>query len=133
MEAGRAATTGGPWRIPVTKREESQKSGQVANSSRNAAPWEELVEGSESWSAPPVLDAYERVIDGNVVAWWVWCDWCECFHIHGVGPGHRNAHCLPQVGSPYDLIGYRLRLAGQLPRGVRQKGRRWDPRRWASE
>jgi hypothetical protein len=50
-----------------------------------------------------------------------WCPFCKEWHTHGVGEGHRQAHCHPQVknkntkiqeyvDSPYEKTGYYLRL-----------------------
>lgn len=54
----------------------------------------------------PVLPAYETN-DRYIV----WCDHCRRWHIHSPENGHRTAHC-HQRESPYDAVGYILRLAG---------------------
>lgn len=34
-----------------------------------------------------------------------WCDYCNAYHFHSVGNGHRVAHC-PDAASPYRRKGY---------------------------
>jgi hypothetical protein len=43
------------------------------------------------------------------------CDWCEEDHTHGVGAGHRAAHCTCS-DSPYRGTGYELIQVGGLDR-----------------
>jgi hypothetical protein len=38
----------------------------------------------------PELPAYPRSDDGCLK---VWCKYCEVWHLHGRGYGHRGAHC----------------------------------------
>jgi hypothetical protein len=41
----------------------------------------------------PTLPAYSRRGTGGAVRWLVWCRHCQIWHYHGVGDGHREAHC----------------------------------------
>jgi len=54
----------------------------------------------------PILDVY-----GHGGLWLVWCEWCDRWHSHGVGGGHRVEHCLAE-DSPYHVTGYILRWKG---------------------
>lgn len=39
----------------------------------------------------------------------IWCCWCDRWHYHGDGYGHRAAHCHAQnPASPYNDTGYML-------------------------
>lgn len=40
----------------------------------------------------PTVPAY-AVPHETGVAWGVWCRYCECWHAHGIGEGHRESHC----------------------------------------
>lgn len=60
----------------------------------------------------PRLPAFPRSVGGLKV----WCVYCDRWHFHGTGYGHRNAHC-PRPGdvgsenvrpSPYRNTGYTL-------------------------
>ncbi|MCO4095751.1 hypothetical protein KFV08_07955 [Macrococcoides canis] len=42
----------------------------------------------------------------------VWCPYCVKFHHHGVGEGHRTAHCSNQK-SPFIDTGYVLKLGSK--------------------
>jgi hypothetical protein len=59
----------------------------------------------------PVLSAYEAVVDG-VTYWLVWCKFCQKWHRHGAGAGHREAHCTDSA-SGYWERGYNLAYAGE--------------------
>jgi len=37
----------------------------------------------------------------------VWCKFCVAWHLHGMGYGHRVAHCVA-AESPYNQTGYYL-------------------------
>ena len=37
----------------------------------------------------------------------MWCCWCDTWHYHGDGYGHRVAHCYDK-NSPYNDTGYWL-------------------------
>ena len=63
---------------------------------------------------PPALPAYPRT-DGAGLR--VWCAWCRRWHLHGIGYGHRAAHCSPP--SPYTESGYVLPPPPQTPRRPR--------------
>ena len=56
----------------------------------------------------PVLDAYILDSDGCLA---VWCIHCRRWHFHGVGDGHRVAHC-DGADSPYQRTGYVLQETG---------------------
>jgi len=60
----------------------------------------------------PTLPAYE-VTRIRVVRWFVWCNHCRDWHVHGPAPGHREAHCRGQE-SPYYRTGYNLKLVGKM-------------------
>jgi hypothetical protein len=64
----------------------------------------------------PVLPAYDAVIKGSI-RWQVWCKYCACWHEHGPGEGHREAHCNDSA-SPYWRTGYNLAYAGKRPAGT---------------
>ncbi|MGI9118787.1 MAG: hypothetical protein ACR2G7_01430 [Acidimicrobiales bacterium] len=49
----------------------------------------------------PVLAGHPRE-DGLGLK--VWCRWCDCWHVHGDGSGHRVAHC--GGDTPYAETGY---------------------------
>lgn len=50
----------------------------------------------------------------------VWCRYCSDFHLHGLGDGHRVAHCLEIYGrTPYHSTGYVLVTKGEMPKGMR--------------
>jgi hypothetical protein len=51
----------------------------------------------------PRLPAYPRK-DGYGLR--VWCCWCDAWHYHGEGFGHRADHCI--TNSPYVETGYVL-------------------------
>jgi hypothetical protein len=53
----------------------------------------------------PRLPAYPRR-DG-IAGLRVWCCWCNRWHAHGGGYGHRAAHCHDRA-SPYADTGYTL-------------------------
>ena len=53
----------------------------------------------------PTLAAEEAMLDG-VKHWRVWCKYCDDWHYHGAGAGHRVAHCEGQTrdsGTGYNL------------------------------
>ncbi|MGD6867579.1 hypothetical protein [Bacillus cereus] len=50
----------------------------------------------------PVLLAYERDENGNLV---VWCPYCATWHLHEKGDGHRSAHC-QNMRNPFIETGY---------------------------
>jgi hypothetical protein len=54
----------------------------------------------------PVLTAEAVKIKGRE-RWRVWCAHCNVHHLHGVGEGHREAHC-NDTASPYWKRGYNL-------------------------
>jgi len=54
----------------------------------------------------PTLPAYPN----GRYQWKVWCAFCERWHFHGAGPGHRVAHCACKR-SPYSDRGYYLELS----------------------
>ena len=64
----------------------------------------------------PTLTTREIVNEETgVVKWSVWCRYCQAWHSHGAGEGHREAHCTER-NSPYVAIGYNLTLAACSPR-----------------
>jgi hypothetical protein len=46
-----------------------------------------------------------------------WCPFCNCWHRHGVGKGHRVAHCTNPV-SPFNETGYILK---PIPKAIMKK------------
>lgn len=76
---------------------------------------------SDTLTTTPVLLAYP----GSSGGWRVWCDWCERWHTHGAGEGHRVAHCACRK-SPYADSGYRLELAdGPAPKRRQRPADEW--------
>jgi hypothetical protein len=57
----------------------------------------------------PTVAAY-AVPHETGVAWGVWCKFCQAWHYHGIGEGHREAHCQPTT--PYSETGYNLSFVG---------------------
>ncbi len=57
----------------------------------------------------PTIAAFARNHDGNRRLM-VWCRYCDKWHSHGQGEGHREAHC--SESTPYTLTGYNLAFAG---------------------
>ena len=54
----------------------------------------------------PVL-LIRRTINRHTIT--IWCEHCKREHWHGRSAGHRIAHCAPDSGSPYLLMGYVIR------------------------
>jgi hypothetical protein len=52
----------------------------------------------------PVVKGLPR-FDG-VPGFMFWCPWCRRWHLHGVGEGHRAAHC---AKGPFVETGYILK------------------------
>lgn len=65
---------------------------------------EDFIETSETVSGGefPCLTAIKI---GNSL--YSWCKYCERWHIHGLGDGHRVAHC--HSNTPYNKRGYILK------------------------
>lgn len=61
----------------------------------------------------PTVAAY-AIPHETGVAWGVWCKYCEVWHEHGIGEGHREAHC--HEPTPYVRTGYNLAFAGDALR-----------------
>lgn len=53
----------------------------------------------------PVLAAFERNAEGMLSGW---CPFCQDWHHHGVGEGHRVSHCIND-NSPFKKTGYMLK------------------------
>jgi len=66
------------------------------------------VSGVAEEDGVPVLPAFFR--DDGVLGWRVWCDFCDCWHNHGIDAGHRVAHCHDK-DSPYQDTGYTLGMS----------------------
>jgi hypothetical protein len=67
----------------------------------------------------PVLPAYKTPQRDT---WKVWCDWCDRWHTHGAGEGHRCAHCAC-ARSPFKDTGYNLVLVDEpAPRRRQARG-----------
>ncbi|WP_425343064.1 hypothetical protein [Priestia megaterium] len=62
----------------------------------------------------PILLAVESHPDGRLSAW---CPYCIEFHHHGVGEGHRQAHCTNEA-SPFKETGYILKKPGTKEKAV---------------
>lgn len=69
----------------------------------------------------PVVAAYAVRYMGTE-RWFVWCEACRDWHIHGPGEGHREAHCSGETR--YTRTGYNLALAGKITRSVADMVRR---------
>ena len=54
---------------------------------------------------PPELQALPR--EDFPEGWKVFCGYCRKFHLHGIGLGHKVAHCCNE-NSPYNKTGYVL-------------------------
>lgn len=68
----------------------------------------EILENSKfvKCSEPPVIECEEREdLPGGVK---FHCQYCGKDHLHGIGEGHRNSHCIED--SPYKETGYILKL-----------------------
>jgi len=52
----------------------------------------------------PKVPAFPR--DDGVPGWQMFCPFCNAWHYHGVGLGHRVAHCAKET--PFSKIGYIL-------------------------
>jgi hypothetical protein len=71
-----------------------------------------------SWITPPVLPAYKHP---NGIQALVWYQFCQRYHWHGYGAGHRVAH-YGSRGGPYMTSGYVLFDAvrsGWTKRGIK--------------
>ena len=66
---------------------------------------EEKARRQERELEPPELFALPRPDGRAGLA--VWCRYCDCWHAHGEGLGHRDAHC-HKKDSPYKVTGYTL-------------------------
>ena len=67
----------------------------------------------------PELDAYLDERDD----YRVWCEYCQLWHIHGAGDGHKVAHCLVD-NSAYHTTGYVLTCRGKWTQEMKQRKRR---------
>jgi len=61
----------------------------------------------------PVLTA-EPIKTKHGKRWRVWCEHCGVHHLHGVGEGHREAHC-NDPASPYWRTGYNIAATPNPP------------------
>jgi len=53
----------------------------------------------------PVIKALPRLdLEGGLM---FWCPFCQKWHLHGKGTGHRVAHCT-NLESPFNETGYIL-------------------------
>lgn len=62
----------------------------------------------------PLIICNERT-DGYGLVFW--CKYCQCWHYHGLGNGHRVSHCMFHESgrklkgdTPYDADGYYIEL-----------------------
>ena len=62
---------------------------------------------------PPLLPAYRHTWRHGSSSLVVWCFFCRAWHFHGMGNGHRVAHC-HNPASPYDRWGYILWECGTI-------------------
>jgi hypothetical protein len=81
---------------------------------------------SSETAAPPRLPAY-RITAGSQSRLIVYCEHCRDYHFHGVGDGHRIAHCHVE-SSPYRQTGYTLIEVGPATAAIRRDFRRRRPR-----
>jgi hypothetical protein len=77
----------------------------------------------QSRITPPILPAYKHP---NGIQSIVWCRFCQRYHWHGYGPGHRVAHCGSR-GGPYMTSGYVLFDAGPAPAEILSDAKRDEP------
>ena len=64
------------------------------------------------------------VDDGNGITCSFYCRWCDKRHLHGLGEGHRVAHCLCD-DSPLRLTGYNIKLVDVEPPPPRRRFKRY--------
>lgn len=64
----------------------------------------------------------------NEAIWVVWCAFCNKWHQHSAGEGHRVAHCHHHEGSPYHPHGYNLIDGGVPPAWLRRDIHRKKPK-----
>lgn len=75
-------------------------------------------------SKTPILETYEY--KGEYLAW---CPFCETWHYHGIGDGHRAAHCYVRdvryknkwLELPFCDTGYILQCKGRLTPIIRSQ------------
>jgi hypothetical protein len=61
----------------------------------------------------PVVSCLEYASpESEAQLWRFECRYCHEWHYHGVGEGHREAHCT-NPASPYCITGYNLILCGE--------------------
>lgn len=75
----------------------------------------------------PVLDAFQEQD-----AYFVWCQYCMDWHMHGATEGHRLAHCPDKSKSAYRETGYILRYAGEKTQRERityKRKQKWETRK----
>ena len=60
-------------------------------------------------NAPTLPAVQVRNRRSGAMHWRVWCRHCGAWHYHGVGEGHREAHCT-NPASRYNKTGYNLAL-----------------------
>ena len=68
----------------------------------------------------PHLPAYQSESGKQ---WFAWCVFCQRWHQHGSGPGHRVAHCHCE-DSPYKQTGYTLYYSGLFDKAWLKQNRR---------
>ena len=54
----------------------------------------------------PTVPAYQHHGEDGRTLWGMWCDYCQRWHWHGQGEGHRIEHC-HDPRSPYAKHGYK--------------------------
>ncbi len=59
----------------------------------------------------------EDFVDGMMF----WCPYCEKWHMHGRGDGHRTSHCINK-NSPYAKEGYVIKMMTKKELRMVQKG-----------
>ena len=52
----------------------------------------------------PVVKCFGR--ESNIFMFKFWCPFCQKWHRHGYGKGHRVAHCILNPDSPLEKTGY---------------------------
>lgn len=75
----------------------------------------------------PILIAY-RYSPSSLV---VWCGYCQRWHWHSPGDGHRVAHCLLPT-SPYHTTGYILVERGPITEAAMRRYARAQRRQTSS-
>jgi len=73
----------------------------------------------------PVLMAWDW---GDGIHCITWCEHCRRYHWHGLGDGHRWAHCSHPPETPFMETGYIIKVVGPVPPEIKKDADRRKPR-----